>query len=440
MSNTSKAGGDASADGKMMVPPQDFAGLAGQIFEDVLYNIIHDQVLEVHRSEKMLRMTTAASQMQILISQSSVDPFSTPTNSVAPTPIKASASTPITSAPNINLNTTAATYTPGIGIVPRGNPFVTVPSNQITCPHCRLPRLLHPIDGVGAQLPEDLDKQYCTRHPWISKPHHDVYGNPYPKEQAPAPTTKKARELLKKQERMEKDSTPASQGTDAGGDNGSVAGGEASIGGLLGNNSSSNSAALLTKLSAVNGKPASYVPWHTCPRCKRSLLITKFAQHLEKCLGIAGRQSSRNAAAKISGNGVGSVNGSAAPSRHGTPIPGLGALGNGSSGPVPSSGNGAKRKASTLVNDNSGIGDDEEEDADKPAKKKKKYQKKDKGGKEEKASKANGEKNDMERENEEKTPKLMIKVNNHGVPKSVISRSEVDGNGTSSKEKSRLKG
>jgi len=115
--------------------------------------------------------------------------------------------------------------------------------------------------------------------------------------------TKKERELLKKQERMEKDSTPASQ-----------EGGE-------GDNSFGATSGALGKLSAANGKPASYVPWHTCPKCKRSLLITRFAQHLEKCLGISGRQSSRNAMAKLSGNGNGSNAPSMSGSRASTPVP-----------------------------------------------------------------------------------------------------------------------
>lgn len=59
-------------------------------------------------------------------------------------------------------------------------------------------------------------------------------------------------------------------------------------------------------------KGGTYVPWHTCPSCKRSLLITRFAQHLEKCLGIGGRgrAAARNGS---QGSGVGG-------SRGGTPL------------------------------------------------------------------------------------------------------------------------
>lgn len=137
-------------------------------------------------------------------------------------------------------------------------------------------------------------------YPWVQRPGHDVYGNPFPTDMA---KSKKERELIKQQQKnAEKESvgTPGSQDTD-------MAGGDAKE----------------IKLN-TGGKPASYIPWHTCPNCKRSLLITRFAQHLEKCLGISGRQSSRNAMAKLVGqNGTGSGLGNTPlGSRMGTPAPG----------------------------------------------------------------------------------------------------------------------
>lgn len=137
-------------------------------------------------------------------------------------------------------------------------------------------------------------------YPWVQRSGHDVYGNPFPTDMA---KSKKERELIKQQQKnAEKESvgTPGSQDTDmAGGDTKEI------------------------KLN-TGGKPASYIPWHTCPNCKRSLLITRFAQHLEKCLGISGRQSSRNAMAKLAGqNGPGSgVGNTPLGSRMGTPAPG----------------------------------------------------------------------------------------------------------------------
>jgi ribonuclease P/MRP protein subunit POP1 len=193
-------------------------------------------------------------------------------------------------------DTPAAKYENGTVFL-KGNPLKTTP--EIICPHCKLPRLMHPIMGKGMQHP-DLTKEYCMLYPWVQRSGHDVYGNPFPTDMA---KSKKERELIKQQQKnQEKESvgTPGSQDTD-------MAGGDAKE----------------IKLN-TGGKPASYIPWHTCPNCKRSLLITRFAQHLEKCLGISGRQSSRNAMAKLVGqNGSGSGMGNTPlGSRMGTPVPG----------------------------------------------------------------------------------------------------------------------
>jgi ribonuclease P/MRP protein subunit POP1 len=191
-------------------------------------------------------------------------------------------------------DTPAAKYENG-RVFLKGNPLKTTP--EIICPHCKLPRLMHPIMGKGMQNP-DLTKEYCLLYPWVQRSGHDVYGNPFPTDMA---KSKKERELIKQQQKtQEKESvgTPGSQDTDmaGGGDTREI------------------------KLN-TGGKPASYIPWHTCPNCKRSLLITRFAQHLEKCLGISGRQSSRNAMAKLTGhNGTGSN--TPLGSRMGTPVPG----------------------------------------------------------------------------------------------------------------------
>jgi ribonuclease P/MRP protein subunit POP1 len=118
--------------------------------------------------------------------------------------------------------------------------------------------------------------------------------------------TKKERELIKQQQKnAEKESvggTPGSQDTE------------------MGQQVENNNGGREIKLN-TGGKPASYIPWHTCPSCKRSLLITRFAQHLEKCLGISGRQSSRNAMAKLTGQNGGSGSTPLGGSRMGTPTP-----------------------------------------------------------------------------------------------------------------------
>lgn len=54
----------------------------------------------------------------------------------------------------------------------------------------------------------------------------------------------------------------------------------------------------------IRGRPlqSSAASYCQCPHCKRSISMIRYAPHLEKCLGLSGRQSSRNAMLKI-GNG-----------------------------------------------------------------------------------------------------------------------------------------
>jgi ribonuclease P/MRP protein subunit POP1 len=248
-----------------------------------LKNIIYKTVAACHQSEKQLRMQSAATQAESL-ALSTLDPPSQK-GSTGPLAVPSA-------------ETSAAKYDNG-RVYLKGNPLQTTP--EIVCAHCKLPRLMHPIMGKGMQNP-DLTKEYCRLYPFVQEKGHDVYGNPFPTDMA---KSKKERELIKQQQKnQEKESvgTPGSQDTDMA--NGETQGKE-------------------IKLN-TGGKPASYIPWHTCPNCKRSLLITRFAQHLEKCLGISGRQSSRNAMAKLAGqNGNGSgVGNTPLGSRMGTPAPG----------------------------------------------------------------------------------------------------------------------
>ena len=312
------------------------------VVEDCLFNIIHDTVLQVHREEKILRMQSAATvvseQAGSIQAAANVAP---PSKGSPPLPLSTRVETP------------AAVYENGKIFLTR-NPLKT--TSEIICPHCKLPRLLHPISGVGAQTP-DLTKQYCTKHPFVSMSGHDIYGNPFPTDIA---KTKKERELLKAQARVEKDSTPASQDTR---DTATPPEGS-------GGNKESNANAIANTILRLTAptKPASYIPWHTCPNCKRSLLITRFAQHLEKCLGISGRASSRNALAKITA-GTGTSN-TPFGSRGGTPVPGSGA--NGAS-------NGLKNSPAKKFGgdgDDDGIDDKEDGSAKKKVKKKSNYIKK----------------------------------------------------------------
>lgn len=164
-------------------------------------------------------------------------------------------------------------------------------TNLPLCASCGLPRLLEP---PLADSRPDKSTQYCSHVPWSRRAGHDIYGNPFPVAGSDKPPTKKEREARAKAEAKRKDST-ANAGDDEDGPN--IAGGP------------------VDKKAAKVGerlKGGTYVPWHTCPSCKRSLLITRFAQHLEKCLGIGGRgrAAARNGASN--GSGVSPSQGSGA--------------------------------------------------------------------------------------------------------------------------------
>lgn len=259
---------------------------------NALEDIIRRTAEECHSSEKQLRMESAAATAES-VALANMEPVSTKA-STGPPPVPTS-------------ETPAATYNGG-RVYLKGNPIESTP--EIICSHCKLPRLPYPIKGRGSR-PPDLSKEYCKLYPFVQDTAHDIYGNPFPTDMA---KSKKERDLLKQQQKnAEKDSvgTPGSQDTEMGNTaNGGAGPGEPAHAGRE------------IKLD-TGGKPASYVPWHTCPSCKRSLLITRFAQHLEKCLGISGRQSSRNAMAKMnSQNGNGNSNTPLGGSRLGTPTPG----------------------------------------------------------------------------------------------------------------------
>ena len=172
------------------------------------------------------------------------------------------------------------------------------------CQSCGLPRLLDPPLAISRP---DRSTQYCSLVPWSRRAGHDIYGNPFPVAGSDKPATKKEREARLKAENStkhgkSKDNSQEPNGTPSSPtDQPNVAGGP------------------IDKKAAKVGeklKGGTYIPWHTCPNCKRSLLITRFAQHLEKCLGIGGR--ARNAAR----NAGSASQGTPSASRGGTPIPG----------------------------------------------------------------------------------------------------------------------
>jgi hypothetical protein len=183
------------------------------------------------------------------------------------------------------------------------------------CDTCTLPRLLDPplvpkVRGAAADPPSNTN--YCDRKPWARKVGHDIYGNPFLKSDVTGrPLTKKEREAKKKE-----DGTPASEDQNNDGTGPPSPNGE-------GDDEKKGPSQKLEKgekkASKIDEKlrKGEYVPWHTCPSCKRSLLITRFAKHLEQCMGLSGRAASRNAMAKMNGTPTGSRGGTPNPSQDG---------------------------------------------------------------------------------------------------------------------------
>ena len=195
-----------------------------------------------------------------------------------------------------------AAYTDG-HVYLRGNPLRTI--SEIYCSDCKLPRLLYPTTGIGARPPPDPDREYCAKRPFINKPGHDVHGQPFPTDKISSKKKKK-------------------KATAANG----AANGEAGAGSDSDNTTTSTPPNSQTQ---ANGAPKKAPPIEKptyptvkCPNCPRYLVVTRIAQHLDKCLGISGRQSSRNAMNKMQ-----STTPRDGPSRAGTPKPGA----NGNVGP-----------------------------------------------------------------------------------------------------------
>lgn len=172
------------------------------------------------------------------------------------------------------------------------------------CPNCHLPRLLDPplapkVRGATADPPRDTI--YCDRRPWSRRPGHDIYDNPFLKSDVTGrPPTKKEREAAKHSRKD--DGTPASEEANANGTAPPSPSQDGEGGG--GGNKNDKPEKGEKKANKIDEKlrKGEYVPWQTCPSCKRSLLITRFAKHLEQCMGLSGRAASRNAMAKMNGS------------------------------------------------------------------------------------------------------------------------------------------
>lgn len=166
-----------------------------------------------------------------------------------------------------------------------GNPLKT--TSEILCPKCGKQRLLYPTEGVGARAPEP-GIGYCKIRPFIEKEECDVYGQVY---QAPGPGRGHKKEKAVK---LGKEGTP----------NGSQ-------------DSPGGSPPPEARVAQVQ------FPHAKCLSCEKFFPIKRMNNHMAKCIGGTGRESSRSALTKIQ-NGNGNGNGSgynSSGSRNTTPAP-----------------------------------------------------------------------------------------------------------------------
>ncbi|PLN81691.1 hypothetical protein BDW42DRAFT_193589 [Aspergillus taichungensis] len=230
-------------------PPGTIAKLTCDILNDTFYNIIHDIVSKVHRDEKIARMRSAA----VVARQKAEEEANRRREESGNKPATVKASDPDSEEmKGVRVETEAAICEDG-KVYLKGNPLET--TKEIICPECRLPRLMYPVTGAGARAPPDLSREYCQKQPMISKPGHDVHGNPFATDK---PNTKKKKQTTTA-------NTPASSPPTT--------------------PDSSFKQAAPEKVS---------FPTVKCPNCPRYFVVTRVAQHLDRCLGLSGRQVNRN--------------------------------------------------------------------------------------------------------------------------------------------------
>ncbi|KAI9750152.1 MAG: hypothetical protein M4579_006593 [Chaenotheca gracillima] len=272
MASDSLLGGSRGANSGEAGPPE--AGTVGalinEILEDCLENLLHDEVLNVHRDEKVARGRSAAflAEQQAAQEGASANGVSSAANT--------------TTSPSVGPSSGVITTSGGIyedgKFTLVGNPLST--TKEVICPRCRLPQLFHPTTGKGAIAP-DPDKQYCARHPPIEEHGRDIWGNLFHIDSA---TVTKAKKEMKKIAKAQAD-------------------------GVL--DSSQATSSFDDKTSAP------IFPSPKCPKCDRYLKVQRYAQHLERCMGL-GRQPGRDAKARAGASGNGST---PYGSRMGTPNP-----------------------------------------------------------------------------------------------------------------------
>lgn len=208
--------------------------------------------------------------------------------------MESTSSSDLASAPRTKVSTDSALYNDST-ITLIGNPLQTLPAKELRCPKCGRHRLLHPTSGISSQ-PPDPEIEYCTKHPFIEKPGHDIYGQIFPIE-ATGPGKGKKKSLATK--------IGATENADS---------------------SYTIDSPAPSPPSSIQGSPTTF-PNVKCPSCARPLAIKRFAAHLGKCIG--GRPSSGRTAQLKQNNNTSFNSQNSNPetistppgSRRGTPIP-----------------------------------------------------------------------------------------------------------------------
>ena len=162
------------------------------------------------------------------------------------------------------------------------------------CPSCGLPRLLYPTIGVGSRPPPDPSISYCVNSPPICKAGLDVNGNPFATDKPPY------KSKMKKSQKAEQVAAAAPS------PNPSHNSGSPPQSPREGSFNAAQNQQGPTLYPGDEKKPAVSFPERKCPNCPRYLVVTKMARHLDRCLGLSGRQSSRNALEKM-GTGTGNT-------------------------------------------------------------------------------------------------------------------------------------
>jgi hypothetical protein len=247
---------------------------AHAILDDIFQNFLHDLLLKTHREEKIARANTAA----IIVEQLAAKDLTE--ESAAASPKKP-----------LIIKTEGAVYDDGnVYIV--GNPLRT--THEIRCSRCNLPRVLYPPITTGDKL-RAPDAQFCKRLPFADQPGHDIHGHPL------------TEATLKKNARLNKERELLASKSQSQGEPGS---------------SFESPAPSPPPEGGVKTKtPKTIIPNASCSLCKRSVQCSRFAKHLQACMGVAGRASSRTAKLKMEEQ----ANGNQTPpqSRRSTPLPSM---------------------------------------------------------------------------------------------------------------------